>query len=80
MYAHGEFTRAGVAPTHILEDGLDLEATQKFERLREFTGLSPEAQLYGYGGHLIARSSENPLTRDNVAAVYKLGRRAAKPV
>jgi nicotinic acid phosphoribosyltransferase len=73
MYAHGEFTRAGLAPMHILEDGLDLEATRKFEHLREFTGLAPEAQLYGYGGHFIARSSQNPLTRDKVAAVYKLG-------
>lgn len=72
MYAHGEFRQAGLSPTHILEDGLDADATRKFESLREFTGLAPEQQLYGYGGHLVARPARNPLTRDRVAAVYKL--------
>lgn len=73
MYAHGEFSRAGLSPVHILEDGLGLEDTVKFERLREFTGLGVDKQVYGYGGYLVARPSKNPLTRDKVAAVYKLG-------
>lgn len=73
VYAHGQFERHGVNPTHILEDGLDLDMTVKFENLRtSFTKLAPEKQLYGYGGYLVSRMWSNPLTRDRVAAVYKL--------
>jgi nicotinic acid phosphoribosyltransferase len=73
MFAHGEFSQAGLSPSHILEDGLGHQDTVKFEQLREFTGLDSDKQLYGYGGYLVARPARNPLTRDRVAAVYKLG-------
>jgi len=79
IYAHGEFKRHGLNPTHILEDGLGLEDTRKFEQLREFTGLPPEKQLYGYGGFLVSRHWKNPLTRDRVAAVYKLSETSGEP-
>lgn len=80
VYAHGQFMRYGVSPTHILEDGLDLEMTEKFENLRKtFTQLPPEKQLYGYGGHLVSRTWDNPLTRDRVAAVYKLSETSGEP-
>lgn len=79
IYAHGEFKRHGLEPTHIIEDGLDAEITAKFENLREHTRLSPEKQVYGYGGFLVSRHWPNPLTRDRVAAVYKLTETSGEP-
>lgn len=79
MFAHGAMRKAGLQPTHILEDGLNLEMTRKFEQLREFTELPPERQLYGYGGFIIAKTMRNPLTRDRVAANYKLAQTAGDP-
>ena len=35
-------------------------------------GIDPARRLFGYGGHLIARTSFTELTRDNVSAVWKL--------
>lgn len=79
IYAHGEFHRNGLEPMHIIEDGLDAEVTAKFEKLREHTGLAPEKQVYGYGGFLVSRHWVNPLTRDRVAAVYKLTETSGEP-
>ncbi len=62
----------GIHPINILEDGLDAQATREFEELRRQVGWEPSAQFYGYGGHIVARTLECPLTRDRVAAVYKL--------
>jgi nicotinic acid phosphoribosyltransferase len=78
MFAHGEMQRADLQPTHILEDGLDEAMTRKFEELRGFTQLGPQRQLYGYGGHLIARPLANPLSRNKVSAVYKLSQTAGQ--
>lgn len=72
VYADGVFSRAGLEPIHTLEDGFDLEMTQKFEQLREFTKVPPERQVYGYGGYIVAATMTNPLARDRVQAVYKL--------
>lgn len=69
----------GVDPVHILEDGFDAEQTQRFEALRAEVGLSPADQVYGYGGYLVAQTAGTPLTRDRVAAVYKLSQSGAKP-
>lgn len=79
MYAHGAFGREGLTPVHIIEDGLDADTTARFEELREFTGVTPERQVYGYGGYLVSRSWRNPLTRDAVAAVYKLSSTCGEP-
>jgi nicotinate phosphoribosyltransferase len=79
IYAHGEFQRHGLEPMHIIEDGLDAEVTAKFEKLRDHTGLATEKQVYGYGGFLISRHWPNPLTRDRVAAVYKLTETSGEP-
>ncbi len=41
--------------------------------------MRPQEHVYGYGGYLVAATSGSTLTRDRVAAVYKLsmtGRRA----
>ncbi|MEW5739861.1 MAG: nicotinate phosphoribosyltransferase [Myxococcota bacterium] len=62
----------GLKPVHILEDGFDAEQTRRFEALRAEVGLAPNDQVYGYGGYLVAQTSGTPLTRDRVAAVYKL--------
>ena len=74
-----EAKRRGLRPVQILEDGLDLEATRAFEQLREEVGWRPEEQFYGYGGHLVARTAPHPLTRDRVAAVYKLSQTGDAP-
>ena len=79
IYSHGEFKRHGLEPIHILEDGLTDTMTAKFEQLREFTGLSPEKQVYGYGGFFVSKCWDNPLTRDRVAAVYKLTQTSGEP-
>lgn len=64
--------RQGIRPIMILEDGWDLELTRKFEELREQVGWKPEEQFYGYGGHLVAAPAPGRMTRDRVAAVWKL--------
>lgn len=70
---------AGLTPSHVLEDGLDLAATQHFEHLREFTKWPRERQVYGYGGSIVAGPMSNPLTRDRVSAVYKLTQTGGQP-
>jgi len=62
----------GLAPVHILEDSFDVELTERFEKLRRELGVDEKHQFYGYGGFLIASTSGRSLTRDKVAAVYKL--------
>ena len=79
IYSHGEFKRHGLRPIHILEDGFTDTMTAKFEQLREFTGLGPKEQVYGYGGFLVSKCWDNPLTRDRVAAVYKLTETSGEP-
>jgi nicotinic acid phosphoribosyltransferase len=72
LYAVTQARELGLHPVHILEDGLDAQATREFEELRRQVGWEPSAQFYGYGGHIVARTMECPFTRDRVAAVYKL--------
>jgi nicotinic acid phosphoribosyltransferase len=69
----------GLAPTHVLEDAMDATMTQHFERLREFTQWPVEAQVYGYGGFIVAAPMSNPLTRDRVSAVFKLSETGGAP-
>jgi hypothetical protein len=63
----------------ILEDGWDLGLTQRFEALREEVAWKPEEQFYGYGGHLVAATAPGTLTRDRVAAVWKLSQTGGTP-
>ena len=79
IYAHGEFKRQGLEPTHIIEDGLDYDTIAKFENLRNHTGLAPEKQVYGAGGLWVSAHWTNPLTRDRVSAVYKLTETSSEP-
>lgn len=79
IYAHGEFKRHGLEPTHIIEDGLNYDTIVKFENLRCHTELPPEKQVYGAGGLWVSAHWSNPLTRDRVAAVYKLTQTSGEP-
>jgi nicotinate phosphoribosyltransferase len=78
-HAVAESRRLGVSPVHILEDGFDLALTQQFETLRQELGVPADKVVYGYGGYLVAKPAGG-LTRDRVAAVYKLSRTGALPV
>lgn len=69
----------GLEPTHVLEDAMDRGMTEHFERLRSFTQWPAEAQVYGYGGYIVAAPMSNPLTRDRVSAVYKLSETGHAP-
>jgi nicotinic acid phosphoribosyltransferase len=75
-----ESRKLGVRPVHVLEDGLDVEAVRRFEVLREKEGVRPEEEFYGFGGWLVAGTEGSGLTRDRVAAVYKLTRTRERPV
>jgi nicotinate phosphoribosyltransferase len=79
LHACELFHQAALQPTHVLEDGLDLEMTRHFERLREFTAWPATGQHYGYGGTIVAAPMTNPLSRDRVGAVYKLSETAGEP-
>ena len=79
LHACELLSEAGLTPSHVLEDGLDLEATQHFESLREFTQWPKERQVYGYGGTIVAGPATNPLTRDRVSAVFKLTETGGAP-
>jgi nicotinic acid phosphoribosyltransferase len=69
----------GVRPVHILEDSFHAELTRQFEALRQECGVPAPEQVYGYGGWLVAQTSGSPLTRDRVAAVYKLSQTGHRP-
>jgi len=69
----------GIRPVMLLEDGWDLTLTRRFEALREEVGWKPEDQFYGFGGHLVAATAPGTLTRDRVAAVWKLSQTGATP-
>lgn len=70
----------GVRPIHVLEDGFDAEQLRHFEGLREKSGVRPEEQFYGFGGWLVSQTEGSGLTRDRVAAVYKLSQTGKRPV
>lgn len=72
LYATDRAKAIGIRPIHILEDGFDATQTRKFEEARQHVGWQPNEQYYGYGGFLVASPSFTSMTRDRVAAVWKL--------
>lgn len=70
----------GVRPIHVLEDGFDAEQLRHFEGLRERCGVRMDEQFYGFGGWLVSQTEGSGLTRDRVAAVYKLSQTGKRPV
>jgi len=73
-FAVSEARAQGLHPIHIIEDGLDHNLTKTFEEIRKAEGIAPEDQYYGYGGFIVAKHDQAHITRDNVAATYKLSR------
>jgi nicotinic acid phosphoribosyltransferase len=78
LYACQKAKAMGISPRFILEDGFTADRMRAFEKLREFTGLDAEDQLYGFGGYIV-RDRNTELTRDRVAAVWKLTQTADTP-
>jgi nicotinic acid phosphoribosyltransferase len=71
LYACMKAKGMGIKPRFILEDSFNDTLTAEFEKLREFTGIPAEDQLYGFGGYIV-KADNDPLTRDRVAAVWKV--------
>jgi len=63
----------GLAPRFLLEDGFTAEQAHSIEQLRALQRVPPEDVLYGFGGYIV-RPDDDPLSRDRVAAVWKLSR------
>jgi nicotinic acid phosphoribosyltransferase len=78
-FATTEAVRRKIRPVMILEDGFDAAMTARFEALRAEVGWGANEQFYGYGGYLVARTAGSELTRDRVAAVYKLSQTGRTP-
>jgi nicotinate phosphoribosyltransferase len=72
--------KLGVRPVHVLEDGFDVEQLRHFEVLREQQGVRSDEQFYGFGGWLVSQTEGSGLTRDRIAAVYKLSQTGKRPV
>ena len=70
----------GVRPVHVIEDGIGEEDVTRFEALREASGVKPDEQFYGSGGWLVSQTEGSGLTRDKVAAVYKLSKSGKRAV
>jgi nicotinic acid phosphoribosyltransferase len=70
----------GVRPVHVIEDGLGAADVARFEALREASGVAPNEQFYGSGGWLVSQTEGSGLTRDKVAAVYKLSKSGKRSV
>ena len=62
-----------------LEDGWNLEKTKKFETIRKELKLEPWQVLYGFGGYLVNKSDGCSITRDEVAAVWKMAMTDGEP-
>jgi len=78
LYAVALAKERGLSPVHIFEDAFDLEKTKDFEELRAFTGVPSSFQHYGYGGFIVNHGGSRSLTRDNVAANFKLSQTGPK--
>jgi nicotinic acid phosphoribosyltransferase len=74
----------GVRPVHVIEDGIGEEDVRRFEALRDASGVKPDEQFYGSGGWLVSQTEgpdpKTALTRDKVAAVYKLSKSGKRAV
>jgi len=78
IYAVMKARGMGIRPRFILEDSFNQEMTEEFETLRKMLEVPAEDVLYGYGGYIV-KAPNDPLTRDRVAAVYKLTQSGPTP-
>jgi nicotinic acid phosphoribosyltransferase len=68
----------GINPRYCLEDGWNLEKTERYEADREAWGYAPDRFLYGFGGYIV-NDGWTELTRDRVAAVWKITQSGGTP-
>ncbi len=79
IYAATKARGMGIAPTHILMDGMGLEDAKTFEDMREKLEVPAENQLYGFGSHIVGHQTERSLSRNTVAAVWKVSQTGDHP-
>ncbi len=79
IYAVTKARSMGIEPTHILMDGMKLEDAKAFEKMRVNLNAPAEKQLYGFGSHIVAHETEQTLSRNTVAAVWKVSQTGDKP-
>ena len=77
--AHKMAIEQNIEPIYCFEDGWNLERTKEFEKVRKEFNLPAKQVVYGYGGYLV-NSPFTTLTRDRVAAVWKLCQTGDVPV
>jgi len=75
-----ELVTAGVEPSFIFMDSMNPERVARLERTAIELGVPRARRLYGAGGYLVGAPSSSALTRDRVAAVYKLSESGGRPV
>lgn len=82
VYAESRAKECGLTPKYVFEDGLDVQSTDRLEKMRVMLGIKTERVSrygYGYGGFL-----NNPIkfkyVRDRVQAVYKVSQTGSTPV
>lgn len=78
IYAVMKSRDMNIQPRFIFEDSFDQKVTEDFESLRKILKVPVEDVLYGYGGHIV-KAPNDPMTRDRVAAVYKLSQSGPNP-
>jgi hypothetical protein len=74
------FLAAGVEPTFVFMDSLDATKARQLEETAGQFGVPANRRLYGSGGFLVGKPAATDLTRDRVAAVYKLSQTGGRPV
>lgn len=75
----GAFVAAGVTPTFVFMDSMKPERVSELERVATLLNVAPAKRLYGVGGYLVGAALLNALSRDRVAAVYKLSSSGSRP-
>jgi nicotinic acid phosphoribosyltransferase len=66
------FLAAGTTPTFIFMDSMSPLAISKLERVCSDLAIPAQRRLYGVGGYFVSNVAPGALTRNRVAAVYKL--------
>ncbi len=74
------FAKSGVTPTYVFMDSMRPKRIADLEQAAKRLTIPPAKCLYGVGGFLVGGASPGKLTRDRVAAVYKLSNTGGRPV
>ena len=73
------FVAAEVTPTFVFMDSMKPERIAALEQVATLLDIAPARRLYGVGGYLVGAAQPNELSRDRVAAVYKLSSSGSRP-